>query len=699
MSSQAPLSSSYRPEIDGVRALAIGAVILNHIHKPLLPSGFLGVDVFFVISGFVITASLLRRRDRHQSLRGFLLDFYGRRIRRLLPALCLCVLLTGLALTLFNPTPGRILDTGLWSLVGLSNISLYNQSTDYFGLAADLNVFTHTWSLGVEEQFYLLFPWLFWLTGCGRAGRAGILRFGCCIGALSLASLVAFVVLRTSDPAAAFFLLPARFWELGSGALLLLGRNHPLLRPIQERLPPALPALLLLALLPMPLGLISWTTPASVVLTGALLLSLRPSTACHRLFTQPWVLAIGLMSYSLYLWHWSVLSLSRWSLGIHPWTVPLQLLLIGALAWLSFRWLETPLRRRSWSKSGWGTIAIGFGAVLATATPLALLAGPLAGLPYAGDRQQARNASFDRATRVQGTSISQDRCRKLSRSTEADCRVPARPGRPTLVLIGDSHAQHLFPTIGRLRQRLGIGVSAFAPGGYSFPALLKRGRDDPRQRQVEAFFEQSAPSLRQGDLLVLSSHLRMGFQLDDPAGGATGPGATGSGATQPETTDREAAERFETTLQRWADDAAALARRLERQGVTVLVVLPPPAFRPAPDAYPSEACLPTWFRPWPPSGCARHQRQARQPLEQGSNTVKRILRGSLDAVPNVWLFDPFDHFCPPGTDPCRAVLNGVPTFRDDNHLSFDGALGLADPLEAFLEARGWPGAAALHGGQ
>ena len=110
MSSQAPVSSAYRPEIDGVRALAIGAVILNHIHKPLLPSGFLGVDVFFVISGFVITASLLRRRDRHQSLRGFLLDFYGRRLRRLLPALCLCVLLTGLALTLFcllytSPSP------------------------------------------------------------------------------------------------------------------------------------------------------------------------------------------------------------------------------------------------------------------------------------------------------------------------------------------------------------------------------------------------------------------------------------------------------------------------------------------------------------------------------------------------------------------------------------------------------------------
>ena len=182
--------AGYRPEIDGLRALAVLAVIANHFERTLLPSGYLGVDIFFVISGYVITASLAR--DREETLGAFLIAFYARRVKRLLPALCACVLLTGLAISLVSPSPAASLRTGLAALFGVSNLYLLREDLDYFGQAASLNAFTHTWSLGVEEQFYLGFPVALWLTGFGRSA-GGSRAFILGAGLVSLASLGLFL--------------------------------------------------------------------------------------------------------------------------------------------------------------------------------------------------------------------------------------------------------------------------------------------------------------------------------------------------------------------------------------------------------------------------------------------------------------------------------------------------------------------------
>ncbi|WP_348252742.1 acyltransferase family protein [Trichocoleus desertorum] len=365
-------SDSYRSEIDGIRAFAVTAVIINHFNKDLLPSGYLGVDVFFVISGFVITSSLAGRSS--QNFRDFLVGFYTRRIKRLVPALVLFVLITGVLVCLFNPSPSFSLKTGIASLFGLSNLYLLKQSTNYFAASTELNIFTHTWSLGVEEQFYLLFPFLAWFTGFGRLATKGARNLFWVTGTLSVASLIAFVYVYQTNQPAAYFLMPSRLWELSAGCLLFLSLkpSNRFLRALGH-LPPLITTGAVVAVLFVPLQFAVQATVAVVVLTAVLITCLRPGTAAYGLFTHPQVVYIGLISYSLYLWHWGVLSLSRWIIGIHWWTVPFQIALMLLLSITSYRYVETPLRRSDWSAVRWQAIGYGMAASVSVAVVLFVL--------------------------------------------------------------------------------------------------------------------------------------------------------------------------------------------------------------------------------------------------------------------------------------------------------------------------------------
>ena len=350
--------SQYRPEIDGLRAFAVVAVIINHFNKNILPGGYLGVDIFFVISGYVITSSLFKRQSR--DFKDFLGGFYERRIKRLVPALSIFVLVTAIVICLFDPDPGLSLRTGIASLFGLSNLYLFRQSTDYFSQASEMNVFTHTWSLGVEEQFYILFPFLIWFSGFAKQARNGSRNLFFIIGTLTIASFIGFVCFYSVNQAAAYFLMPMRFWEMAAGCLTFIGlQKKSLVKQFLEIASPLLVFACICLVMFLPISWAVVSTTMVVILTSILIACLKETTTVYKTLTHPKIIYLGLISYSLYLWHWSVLSISRWTIGIHWWSVPFQFALMFALAMASYQWIETPLRRNRWFRQRWKTISAG----------------------------------------------------------------------------------------------------------------------------------------------------------------------------------------------------------------------------------------------------------------------------------------------------------------------------------------------------
>ncbi|SDM07822.1 acyltransferase family protein [Aliiruegeria lutimaris] len=344
----------YRHEIDGLRAIAVCAVLANHFFGAAFPNGYLGVDIFFVISGYVITGSLKGRRD--QELWPFLAGFYSRRIKRLIPALSVCILVSSLLISLVNPLPASYLITGMFALVGFANVSLYADTTNYFSNAASLNPFTHTWSLGVEEQFYFVFPLIFWMGIHVLPRQIAIFIFFL----MTLTSGVAWLILSNNNNMMAFYIVFYRFWEIGLGVLVYLATQQ-----FSEKVDlskaakwAALLAVVGIAYAPFAIEA-RLATMGAVFGTAIVLLAVGQMRTKIALLEMRIPRYLGKVSYSLYLWHWPVAVMLSWTLGLSPIYGLLGLMLSIAIADLSYRWLEKPLRSAHWANSAAGELRVG----------------------------------------------------------------------------------------------------------------------------------------------------------------------------------------------------------------------------------------------------------------------------------------------------------------------------------------------------
>ncbi|XDD41535.1 acyltransferase family protein [Leptospira sp. WS60.C2] len=355
----------YRKEIDGLRAFAIIAVILNHLNRALCPNGYLGVDLFFVISGFVITKSLMERET--SSLVSFLHQFWIRRVKRLLPALSFTVVVSIIITFLFSSHESShstmSIETGLVSLVGMGNLYLANLATDYFSTTAELNAFTHTWSLGVEEQFYLFFPFLFWIF---FHKRKRVVPFFFTLFLFTLLSAFLYRSNFDKHPIKAFYFVHNRFWELSLGSLVFFlsegmqtktNRIQKLYQWISNVLLPLFIVFLTYFLFD-PNGNVrpskNDTLFVSLLACAILFFSNNANKAVVILQLIPfqWV---GLLSYSLYLWHWPIITFFRWTYGVSFGSIPLILFLCFTFASVSYFWIETPARRLDWKWKFWNS--------------------------------------------------------------------------------------------------------------------------------------------------------------------------------------------------------------------------------------------------------------------------------------------------------------------------------------------------------
>ena len=671
------MRAKYVPQIDALRAVAVIAVLLFHLNNRFLPGGYSGVDVFFVVSGYVISRSMVEL-DATQWWR-FVGEFYSRRALRILPALLVCLCVSFTLTTIFIPKAWlstTIYDTALYSFWGFGNIALLKSGDGYFAPRIEFNAFAHMWSLGVEEQFYLLFPWVFllWLVVRARGGErrnVGTLV----LGALLLVSLLYCAYTTRRNPALAYYGLPARFWELAAGGLLF--QFHSAGRRLVRDASGPQSAQLWVSLGLIVLGFVAsvqawfpfpWAFAAVVGTAGVIDVVTAKEIGNDRLVLwlgSPSLIWVGRRSYSLYLWHWPIYALFRWTVGLETAVeMVIALALSFAAASASYRWVETPFRsaplmRRA--RQGYLVFA-GLACVYVLSRTVKLMeahrwwlsASVTEGVVvdwYMDDWIRASNGEApvcslrsDETPMPEGGSVlilRADRCENGTRSTESDTR---------LFVAGNSHAVAYKDMLSRLALKEQFRVYLYFRSNCTLFKLTTSFDNESGecQRFLNAVLNDIGKNARSGDIVFLPS-LRLP-RLSDQWGQMSEAEATQSLFSVSATESRRVAR--EETLR--------MLQPYIRSGVRVIFEAPKPLFR-----APAFRCS-DWFNRRNPV-CAPglsvpqdFMLRYRQPVVDEMTNLAR-----LDDAISVW--DPFYVLCPNAT--CEAVVQGKPLFLDGDHVS------------------------------
>ncbi|MFZ4540628.1 MAG: acyltransferase family protein [Rickettsiales bacterium] len=646
-----PGAARYRPDIDGLRALAVLAVVLFHAFPSSLKGGFVGVDVFFVISGYLISGILLRQLAAGQfSIAGF----YGRRIRRIFPALAL-VMLAVLAFGWFALLADEYQQLGKHVGAGaafLSNIVLWQES-GYFDNSSETKPLLHLWSLGVEEQFYIVWPGL--LYACWRWQRH---MFPILCG-VTLLSFAAGLACLWGDRSFMFFSPVTRFWELSAGALLAYHHiHHPQKIPWKWRHGLSWLGLILILVACVILRS-KYAFPGAWALlpvVGACCIIGAGAAAQMNRFvlSNPVMVGVGLISYPLYLWHWPLLSFARIVYSATPpMEVRLACVVVSVLLATATYWLvERPIR--------FGLQKRRNAVVLAT-----MVAGlGIAGIWIAHERGLPQRSSIEHFV---------DNAAELVRPANTDagclayvgrkidfpyCRFSDAGGTRTIALIGDSHAQVTFVGLSEALAAQHINLVMLANSGCP-PLLWAVTGDTPAAR------EQCAAQIRA--ILNLVSNARDVTDVLIVTRGTIYRTGNGFGEAEKDYHDKP----IHTNNAMWNGLAApdifdrglaATVAQLRHAGKRVFYLLenPETGLDPA-------LCL---TRP------LRNQvKDCTQPLD--TVTARQgDYRTAMRRIAGVTLIDPLPAFCPDGV--CRVMQDGALLYFDDDHFSVTGSRFLTE---------------------
>lgn len=657
----------YLSYIDGLRALAVLSVIVFHINENWLPGGFCGVDVFFVVSGFVVSMSLDKYKD--MKIHHFFVLFYARRIKRIIPALIFCLLITSSLAVLF--VPQGILSstnekTGFFAFFGLSNFILIKNANDYFSPTTDFNFFAHTWSLGVEEQFYVVFPYLFYLwtlTSKKYFRKISIAVFSI----LLLVSLGFGIYYSNVNKVAEYYSILSRFWELACGILLFqLIKGGWLDRLANKKKLLTAGSFISIILVfagfilsdeqnfPIPWGFLSVLGTFGTV--G--FVHYLPDGAMNRLLSGRYITFIGKMSYSLYLWHWPVIVLMRWTIGIET---ALQyfiaVVMTFILSLISYMFVELPIRYSDFV-SKMPRFAVVFCGVL-------ILTGSAYGSRSIFEHYHDLTLSNVRDDAVwfpYTYNIKNGECRLAETYGSIaggvkivfECaEAEKKSNGPAVYIIGDSHAGAYNALLKQFTAETGQKSILYSLGGCG--DTIRKPLADTKPKCVEyteKVYNEIVANASKGDFVFLVD-LRLNrfcdhyWILKDI---------------------NEAVDRLNSKIEKdkravGVQETINLIKPLSDKGLNVVFELPKPIF-PAP-VY---RCT-DWFNKNNPV-CRNGFAVDRDYLLKYREPIVSAMQSIADSVNGVYLWDSFDYLCP-GKE-CIPFENGQPLFFDGDHISGHG---------------------------
>lgn len=662
---------AYRPDIDGLRALAVLSVLVYHVNPNLLSGGFLGVDIFFVISGYLISLIIFRELACDEFS---FAHFYVRRIRRLFPALTAvflaCLVFGGYAL--FAEEYQRLGRHTLAAISFLLNLLLMREA-GYFDVVSDAKPLLHLWSLSVEEQFYLVWPVLLVLAARAR------LKFGILLGGVFIGSFLFAIYLGQSRLDVLYFHPLARFWELLFGAGLAYAHHRfgvDALPTCMDRawfrdllslvgLVAVCAAMLsfdgktphpgALALLPL-LGVVAFIASGSISI-GNRLLAFKPMV---------WV---GLISYPLYLWHWPVLSYLR----IMESGAPSPLMLwSGAgvavlLAWGTYRLIERPIRHAPKGR----VVMTGLVSGMALLFVIAGVVWQTGGLP---GRDSVRYTA-DASALMKREPAADAQCRRAFAQNKAPvyCRLDASQDR-LVAVVGDSHAHALYPGIVEEAAARGYGAMLLANSGCPPLSGTTWGRNEAEKKTCAASIEKILSTIEEEHRIVAVVLVTRGPQYIDGTG--FGPVeahynypplvAWGSGAN-----GGDPAKVFQQGL-------GDTVQRLLRRQVPLVYLLQVPEL-----GVPAYNCI---DRPLTVTGRYPGCIVARSVYEDRMRVYRQRVAHVAAQAPALGVVDPLPVFC--DDVQCAGMRNGRLLYADDNHISLVGASKLAPLVFEKLEVQG-----------
>lgn len=611
---------TYIKGIDTLRAFAVISVMLYHLNPTFLKGGFTGVDVFFVISGYVVSGSLQRIYTKNFFY--FIINFYAKRVKRIIPALLFFLFIASLFTTLFIPfswLSGTTPKTALSAFFGYSNLVLVWYNDGYFAPRVEFNTFAHTWSLGVEEQFYLLFPLLFYFWNKTKKTTIFVvLTF--------LSSLIYSAYMTHAQPTHAFYFLPSRFWELLAGAILFKLHHQDIKLPSLS---------LYVGLFLLLLGFLlansnSFPFPWALLPVSGTLIAINALVSNQKQLVNPLLIHIGKISYSLYLWHWGVYVLLRWTIGLQSYfQMLLAIVLTFVLATFSYHYIENPIRTNNYllKRQNYFTV------ILAVLVIFAL--------------QSATKQIFKSQPQI-SQSVTKNRYIWYANAypSKKHYKTVSLLKKHKLFVFGDSHAFAYSTMLQMLQDQYGIKIYKFSSGNCPVADLIHSSAS--KSKDCKAYIQKVLSRIKNlsspGDTIFLAS-LRSNRLSDQWA-----------------LFERSEANR-NTIDKKALPEARELLKKLFKLNLHIIIDTPKPIFK-----APLFRCS-DWFNKNNPI-CLSGFTMKKEFLKQRNKEVLYSIAQLKQEFPKLIIYDPFPALCPQTI--CNAYDGKKPLFFDADHLSAHG---------------------------